>query len=145
MTDYAVERRRVTHPEGGRILTKQADAGDTDINVIVRRARQVGMLPPGGSVPRYGDFHEIGSFHETLMQVQEAQDSFMALPSKLRAFCSNDVGVFLDKVHTPEGLQQLLDLGLDPGRVPPLAPAPAPVEPAAAPASEPAVPPVQAP
>lgn len=115
-TEYV--RRRVTQPEGGRVMTKQSDQGDTDINVIIRRARQTGALPPGRGAPRYGDFTSFPSFHEALAQVREAEAEFMELPAAVRQACQNDVGTFLEMVHQDEGRKRLLELGLDGGRVP---------------------------
>lgn len=109
---------RIFHPTGGRRLTKQSDAGDADINTIVRRARQAGGLPPASAVPKYGDFTSLDSFHGAMSQVREAQIAFSQLPSAVRSACSNDPGVFLEMVHDEEGLQELLELGLDPGRLP---------------------------
>lgn len=128
---------RVTHPEGGRVMVKQSDQGETDINVIVRRARQAGMLPPPQGTPKYGDFTDLGTFHEHVNRVHEAIDQFMLLPARLRQFCGNDVGRFLDLVHTPEGLAQLRELGLDPARTPETA---TPEETPAAPQEPPATP-----
>lgn len=129
--------RKVTHPEGGRVMVKQSDQGDADINVIVRRARQAGMLPPMQGTPRYGDFTGNGSFHDVLNQVHEAQEQFMLLPAAVRQACQNDVGVFLEKVHTDEGLLELAKLGLAEVSVPETAkPQPTPA-PAPEPAPEP--------
>lgn len=128
---------RVFQPEGGVMRTKQADAGDADINVIVRRARQTGSLPPPGRVPRYGDFTDGGSFHERLSQLREAEAEFMELPARVRQLCQNDPGMFLDMVHDPEGLAELVEAGLPGVRIPESAvPAPEP-EPSPAPAPEP--------
>lgn len=111
-------RVRVTHPEGGRVMVKQSDQGEADINVIVRRARQGGFLPPPSQTPRYGDFSSFASFHASLNQVRAAEDEFGALPARVRQLCANDLGVFLDKVHTPEGLAELVEAGLPGERVP---------------------------
>lgn len=130
MSDAIPVRRRVTQPSGGRSLTKQADAGDADINVIVRRARQAGMLPPGRGTPRYGDFTGVQSFQAALDQVMQARAEFMELPARVRQACGNDVGVFLDVIYngSEEQREHLRELGLDPRRVPevPAEPAPAP-------------------
>lgn len=133
------KRPRVHHPEGGKLMTKQSDQGNTDINVIVKRARALGGLPPGRAVPRYGDFTNRPTFHEALSQVRQAEADFMELPARVRQLCSNDVGVFLDMVHDDEQRELLLEAGLDGGRIPesvkptpepePTPPAPAPTAP----------------
>lgn len=130
------QRGRVHPPEGGRQMTKQSDLGDTDINVIVKRARALGGLPPGRAVPRYGDFTNRPTFHEALSQVRQAEADFMELPARVRQLCSNDVGVFLDMVHDDEQRELLLEAGLDGGRIPTSA-QPAEPEPSPTPAPEP--------
>lgn len=118
-------REDFQHPGGGRLLTKQADAGEADINTIVRRARQVGALPPPGQPPRYGDFTGVESFHAALSLVKSAEAEFGALPSAVRQACENDVGVFLEMVHSPAGLLELQELGLPGVSVPESARTPA--------------------
>lgn len=129
---------RVQHRAGGRMMTKQADAAASDINAIVRRARQAGTLPPGRGVQgRYGDFTGVGSFHEALLKVEEAEMQFLELPARVRQACSNDVGEFLDKCQDEEQLEMLLELGLDPKRVPKPKEEEPPKEPAAETPKEP--------
>lgn len=115
----SLERRRVVAEVGGPSMTRQADAESADINVIMRRYSSTGVFPLfGNSVPRYGDFYGVSDYHSEVNRVMEAEAQFSALPPELRAECSNDVGVFLEKCSTSAGLERMLELGLEPGRIP---------------------------
>jgi len=112
-----VFRRRVTQPEGGRMMTKQAEAAETDINAIIRRHRQMGAPFPteGGT---YGDFSTGLDFHASLNRVREAELTFNLLPAEVREFCSNDPGRFLDLVGDPAKREELVKLGLVEAAIP---------------------------
>jgi len=137
-----IARRRVAHRGGGEVKTKQSDALQTDVNSILARWIQTGQ-PPQGRAPSYGDFSDGLSYHEMHNRVLDAQAAFLDLPVEVRKHVDQDPGAFLDLVHTPEGLRELLELGLDPGWVPEDAPEPAepgagvePATPSAEPAGE---------
>lgn len=96
-----MQRVRVVHPEGGEKMTKEADRPSSDINVIMSRYVQTGVLPPGGRQPTYGDFEDSGSLHENMNRLLEGQAAFMALPSRVREEFHNDLGEFVDFLHDP--------------------------------------------
>jgi len=102
------------HRSGGRVMTKQAEAQDSDINHIVSRYVAHGQLPQRTDPPLYGDFSAGLDYHAMLERVRSAESDFYALPAAVRDRCRNDVGVFVDLVNTPEGLDELRELGLDP-------------------------------
>lgn len=106
-------RRRVTHPEGGRVLTKQAMRDETNANLIMEKWIQQGQRPrgPAGS-PMYGDFSSGLSYQECLDRVAQAQIEFQALPSRVRTACQNDPALFLEMCSDPAKLELLRDLGL---------------------------------
>lgn len=113
------ERRRVAHPGGGELKTKQSDAADSDINVIMSKWLEHGVVRGTLREPRYGDFSAGIDYLEYRTKLMEAESEFMALPSEVRKICDNDVGVFLDALNDENALKELLDLGLDPEYVPP--------------------------
>lgn len=125
-------RRRVVHPEGGEVKVKQSLTEATDINKIVERYAEFGEFPFGGSVnPKYGDFSDGYSYHDALSAIREAEIQFNALPARVREYCENDVGKFLDKVYDPKELAKLQALGLEDRQEPEDAPeAEKPAEPA---------------
>jgi len=129
-------RVRVTHPGGGRLMTKQAEASETDINTIVRRHISQRVPFPADGNASYGDFSEGSDFHAMLNRVREAEHTFAMLPVEVREYCANDPGRFLDLVYDPERREELVKLGLVDAAVPAAAKPPvepAPVEPAPAP------------
>lgn len=127
--------RRVYHPEGGRILTKQSDALASDINSIVKRhIAHKTPLPHDGRAPAYGDFSQGLDYHQALNRVVAIDRDFADLPAAVRAACNNDPGQFLEMVHDPENRELLTELGLAKERIPETAvPAVAPPAPATPP------------
>lgn len=114
-----IPRLAVLHRTGGRRLVKQSMAGDSDINVIMKKWHATGMLPvTQGRTPKYGDFSSGQSFTEALNAVRDAEEAFLKLPSAVRSACQNDPGVFLDMVADPEGRKELVELGLPSALVP---------------------------
>jgi hypothetical protein len=109
-----VVRKRVTHRSGGREMVKRADAEGTDPQLIVQKWLKTGIPPVGtGRAPRYGDFSGVEDFHTCVERVRDAEEDFMNLPSSVRAACQNDAGIFLDKVATDDGLEELRKQGLE--------------------------------
>lgn len=101
------------HPGGGELVTKQADAQATDINLIVQRWTQTGVVPPGQrKAPMYGDFSGPMDLLSAFERVDQAQAQFEALPSAVRDFCQNDPVRFLSLCADPAQLGKLRELGL---------------------------------
>lgn len=113
-------RRRSQHRVGGESMTKQADAAAADVNTLMRKYVQTGVVPGSGKAPRYGDFSSGLSFHESLEAIRAAEEEFAALPSAVRRLCDNDPGKFLDLVFEPsgEGFQKLVEVGFAPELAP---------------------------
>lgn len=130
------ERIRVVHPEGGRLMTKQSMAAETDVNAVVARHVAHGVpLPLDGNRARYGDFSRGADFHRDLTAVRAAEAEFLQVPSHIRDHFRNDVGRFLDCLYDPARRGELEVLGILERQVPENA---VPVEPVVAP--EPALP-----
>lgn len=131
-------RGRVVHPVRGESRTIQSDAMSTDINSIMSKYQQHGVLPRVNAArPRYGDFSSALDYHSSLSRVLAAQDEFMSLPSSVRKAVDNDPGKFLDLVTDPDRREELEKLGLLEAQLPPEPepePDPQPAEPAAPPA-----------
>jgi len=87
---------------------------ECDINTIMTRFGQTGLLPENPLPPRYGDFSEIGDYHSALNAVRVAETEFDALPAGIRARFDNDpanlIG-FLDDINNRE---EAISLGLIP-------------------------------
>lgn len=131
------ERIRVFQPEGGRLMTKQSDAMETDVNAIVARHVAHGMPFPVRGTARYGDFTSGLDFHASVNRLKEIQQGFDALPAHIRRACQNDPGEFLDICFDPQRIGELEALGLVESQKPaavqddPTPPADPPAEPEA--------------
>lgn len=143
MSEERAPRVKVLAPGGGRKMTKQSMAAETDINQIVARhvAHGTPFFPDGRA--SYGDFTGIGDYHGCLNAVTRAQDDFMRLPAAVRDHCKNDPGEFLSLVFDVDRREELVKLGLVEAAIPaaaPAAPAPIPAGPVAGVPGAPAVP-----
>lgn len=104
-------------------LAKQEFKDETDINTILKRFNVTGQLPTGVRMPTYGDFTGVSDFREALHAIQEAEDSFMAMPAHIRKRFDNDPAQFVDFCSQPENADEARKFGLSV----PLAAAPSPV------------------
>jgi len=92
--------------------TKQSFRDECDINHILRQFNVTGQLPVGSVQPQYGDFSGITDYQSALNAVMAAQDSFLALPAKLRAKFDNDPAVFVDWASDEANKDEMKALGL---------------------------------
>lgn len=122
------QRRRVTHPEGGKLITKQADGVRMDTNHIVNRWITHGVLPLAGTHPTFGDFSNRTTYHEALSRIRQAETDFATLPANVRRHCNNDLGEYLECVYDPNRRAELEALGLVDEHAPADAPPAAVVE-----------------
>lgn len=100
-------------------LTKQSFKDECDINTIVRKYSQTGVLTHVRTTrPMFGDFTKVSSYQEALNAVMAAQDSFMTLDPKIRARFGNDPQQFLDFIDDPSNLDEARRLGLVPPEKP---------------------------
>lgn len=85
---------RVLNPEVIS-MTNQSDADACDINKIFARFEKTGLLmdPSSGVMrtPQYGDFTELGDFHDMKIRVAQAEQAFDQLPAKIKNRFDNDV------------------------------------------------------
>ena len=95
-------------------LTRQAHKDECDINVIMGKYLQTGLIAHVNQFEgRYGDFAAI-DFAEAMATVTEAQEMFMTIPSDIREQFGNDPGNFLEFATNPENQGKLEELGLLP-------------------------------
>lgn len=92
--------------------TKQSFRDECDINNILRQFNVTGQLPIDGVQPQYGDFSGITDYQSALNAVMEAQDSFLALPAKIRAKFDNDPALFVDFASDEANRDELKAMGL---------------------------------
>lgn len=94
-------------------LTKQSFRDECDVNNIMARFEATGNISHlAMGTPRYGDFSDCLDYQTSLNRLQEAQESFMALPAPLRARFQNDPGRLLDFLNDPQNRSEAVSLGL---------------------------------
>jgi len=93
-------------------LTKQSFRDECDINNILRKFNVSGQLPIGSVQPQYGDFSGITDYQSALNAVMAAQDSFLALPAKVRAKFDNDPALFVEFASDEANKDEMKALGL---------------------------------
>lgn len=92
--------------------TKQSFRDECDINHILRQFNVIGQLPAASVQPQYGDFSGITDYQSALNAVIAAQDSFLALPAKIRAKFQNDPALFVEFASDEANKDEMKALGL---------------------------------
>jgi len=92
--------------------TQQSFRDECDINTILKRFNITGQLPVGSVQPQYGDFSGITDYQSALNAVMAAQDSFLALPAKVRAKFDNDPALFVEFASDEANKDEMKALGL---------------------------------
>jgi phage internal scaffolding protein len=98
---------------GDKGLTKQSDAKDCDINLIMKRFEKTGTLP--NMIARdghYGDFSNVPDYQEALEIVRLANDQFGNLDANIRNRFENDPAKFLAFATDPKNLEEMEKMGL---------------------------------
>lgn len=93
-------------------MTQQHFKDECDVNTIVKRFQQTGVLPNvDGAL--YGDFT---SFPDNPLDAQkmlvEASDNFLKLPSGFRKELHNNPAEFLDFIANPANKDRCIELGI---------------------------------
>jgi len=95
--------------------TKQANRKACDINHIVARARNGGVVSGNAKVPMYIDVTNMPADYFTAVnQIRAAQDMFDRYPAKLRARFGYNPGKLIEFVSDPKNAQECVKLGLLP-------------------------------
>nr|QJB19887.1 MAG: internal scaffolding protein [Microvirus sp.] len=93
--------------------TSQSEKDQTDINKIMKKYHQTGLLPQfRQKVGTYGDFSQAKTYQQSLDAILTAQAEFMTLPSELRKKFNNDPGELLQFIQNPENTEEGIKLGL---------------------------------
>lgn len=94
-------------------ITQQQFKDECDINNILKRYEKHGILPDLiKENPRYGDFSEVPTYQDALNTIHIAETQFMALPASTRQKFSNNPAQFLEFVHNPANIEEMVKLGL---------------------------------
>lgn len=104
-------------------LAVQSSRDEADINVIVGRFLQTGVLPQGAAVPSFAEFEDVFDFQSAQNALVAADRAFMAIPAAIRARFENDPQKFISFCEDSGNLPELRKLGF---AIPAVEPAPAP-------------------
>lgn len=136
MARKLTDRPQALHFPKGEGRTEQAHAGETDINVIMAKARK-------GEHSEYINDHEGNygfatreNFFEANILIATANTMFEELPSQLRSRFNHDPGQFLEFVQDPKNKEEMVKLKLSnpptieepPPVIPPVTPPETPPE-----------------
>lgn len=93
-------------------LTQQQFKDDADINILVERFK-LGYVPPQNArMPLQGDFTGLTSFEDAMQQIRAAQETFNALPAKIRYRFHNDPAEFVAFCSDRDNLDEAVKMGL---------------------------------
>lgn len=110
-------------------LTKQSFAEEANINTIMRRYEQTGILPdPVTKNKMYGDFSNVTSYQEALDKLALAQSQFDSLPARIRKEFDNSPYKFVEFASNPDNLDAMVEMGLAEPRIDAVAAPAAPAE-----------------
>lgn len=91
-------------------LTRQSEAKDADINVILDRFARTGSMPVDDRQALFVDVSEVGDYRNVREQINRATAYFLTLDAKVRAEFDNDAARFLDELVDPANKQKFVDL-----------------------------------
>lgn len=101
-----------TKPTSTR-AAKQSMAAESDVNVIVAKSRRLGVIPSAHTrPPMYLDLTGIGTAHAALTHIARAQQTFEALPAKVREKCGNNIKGYLELLTDKKRRDLAIELGL---------------------------------
>lgn len=93
--------------------TQQHERDETNINYIVQRFTQTGLLPEARVLPTYGDFTTQATDYQSALElVRQAEEAFASLPGQVRAHFHHDPVEFVQFMDNNPDPQVLLDLGI---------------------------------
>lgn len=119
---------RVTAEIGGPSLTKQSHKEECDIHNILRQYQKTGIITHVQSArPTYEDLPDNIDYQDSLNTLMAANETFSALPAKVRDHFDNDPAKFLAAFYDSKQEDQLREFGLLKAKPP--EPAPPPVIP----------------
>lgn len=94
-------------------LTKQSFRDECNINKIVSRYKQTGVMShQSAKQPHYMDATTAVSYEQAFDIVQQAEAAFAQLPAKVRRNFGNDPGAFAAFASDPANIDQMREWGL---------------------------------
>lgn len=109
---YSPRDRSEAIDTGPHSLTQQHFKDECDVNIIVKRFAESGVLTHTNPLePQYG-FATGQSFTEAMFHVMEANEHFESLPSAVRTHFHNQTAEYLDALGEPDRIEEFYSLGL---------------------------------
>jgi len=101
---------RQTSQQGGETKTRQCHKTECDINVVMSRYRQTGLLNHLSKHQGvYMDVPDGAEFSTAMNTVVEATESFESLPAEVREHYRNSPALFLDAVTSGKDTEYLTE------------------------------------
>jgi len=103
-----------SHPDS-RSVTNQSDKDSTDINIIMKRYEKTGLITDllgNQRTPHYGDFSEVGDFHQLQNTLAKVTQAFSVLPAEVRSKFNNDPAEIIEFLNDENNDAEALKLGL---------------------------------
>lgn len=92
-------------------LTVQSDAHLADINNILAQYAAAGSDMLDDVALQFADVSEFGDYHDVMLEVRRAEETFMKLPSKVREIFDHNVETWLDTAHDEDKRDALVEAG----------------------------------
>lgn len=110
---YENGRTRVRTINEEKTRTQQQFKDQCDVNNIMSKYLKTGEIHHlARKAGVYADVSNITDYHGMLLQVQDAANAFMALPSSIRIRFNNDPQELLQFLQDPKNLEEGTKLGL---------------------------------
>lgn len=93
-------------------LTRDSEADACDVNRIVARFEQSGILPSVDREGVFADVADIGDYRTALERVSRAQEVFATFDARIRKRFNNDPAEFLDFMSNPANEDEAIELGI---------------------------------
>jgi phage internal scaffolding protein len=94
-------------------LTKQSHKAECDVNTILKKYEKTGVINHVNNVaPTYGNFLNIEEYQTSLNKIGMAEESFDALPAKIRKKFQNNPANLIEFLSKEENKKEALELGL---------------------------------
>lgn len=99
----------------GKSLTQQCFKDECDINNIIARYEQTGLIGDGSlssREPMFGDYSDIPDFQAVRNLMAKGVEIFESLPSRVRQMFDNDVALYCEYIANRNNLDEACELGL---------------------------------
>jgi len=111
-TPYS-DRKRSKFNTDGESLTEQQHAHNADIKNIIKQYDKTGLIRNvNKGIAQYGDYSKINEYKEALDLVNDANQSFMEVPSHIREKFQNDAGTFFEFATDKKNHAEMVEMGL---------------------------------